>query len=99
MINQLRDKGIGVLITDHAAREILGTVERCYVIYQGQVLIDGSPDEVKQHPKVREEYLGNLDEPAARAAAAAPAAAFHSPGGRWRTRRGVPAGGRESASR
>jgi lipopolysaccharide export system ATP-binding protein len=61
VIHQLRDSGISVLITDHAAREILGTVDRCYVIYQGQVLIDGSPDEVKQHPKVREEYLGDLD--------------------------------------
>ena len=61
MIHQLRDAGISVLITDHAAREILGTVDRCYVIYQGQVLIAGSPDEVKQHPKVREEYLGDLD--------------------------------------
>lgn len=61
VIQQLRDSGISVLITDHAAREILQTVERCYVIYQGQVLIDGTPDEVKQHPKVREEYLGNLD--------------------------------------
>lgn len=61
VIRQLRDKGISVLITDHAAREILGTVDRCYVIYQGQVLIDGSPAEVKEHPKVREEYLGDLD--------------------------------------
>lgn len=61
VIHQLRDSGISVLITDHAAREILGTVDRCYVIYQGQVLIAGSPDEVKKHPKVREEYLGDLD--------------------------------------
>lgn len=61
VIQQLSDSGISVLITDHAAREILQTVQRCYVIYQGQVLIDGTPDEVKQHPKVREEYLGNLD--------------------------------------
>ena len=61
VIKQLRDGGISVLITDHAAREILGTVDRCYVIYQGQVLIDGTPDEVKEHPKVREEYLGDLD--------------------------------------
>ena len=63
VIQQLRSNGISVLITDHAAREILGTVDRCYVIYQGQVLIDGSPEQVKQHPKVREEYLGDLDEP------------------------------------
>ena len=61
VIEQLRDSGIAVLITDHAAREILGTVDRCYVIYQGQVLIDGTPEQVKQHPKVREEYLGDLD--------------------------------------
>ncbi|WP_084422890.1 LPS export ABC transporter ATP-binding protein [Rubripirellula obstinata] len=61
VILQLRESGISVLITDHAAREILGTVDRCYVIYQGQVLIDGTPDEVKQHPKVQQEYLGNLD--------------------------------------
>ncbi|MEM6474118.1 MAG: LPS export ABC transporter ATP-binding protein, partial [Planctomycetota bacterium] len=61
VIKQLRDSGISVLITDHAAREILGTVDRCYVIYQGRVLIDGTPEEVKQHPKVREEYLGDLD--------------------------------------
>lgn len=61
VIAQLRNNGISVLITDHAAREILNTVDRCYVIYQGQVLIDGSPDEVKRHPKVREEYLGEMD--------------------------------------
>ncbi len=62
VIRQLRAKGISVLITDHAAREILGTVDRCYVIYQGEVLIDGTPAEVKSHPKVREEYLGDLDD-------------------------------------
>jgi lipopolysaccharide export system ATP-binding protein len=61
VIIQLRESGISVLITDHAAREILGTVDRCYVIYQGQVLVDGTPDEVKKHPKVRQEYLGDLD--------------------------------------
>lgn len=61
VIHQLRDAGIAVLITDHAAREILGTVDRCYVISKGQVLIDGSPDEVKRHPQVRKEYLGDMD--------------------------------------
>jgi len=61
VIEQLRDGGISVLITDHAAREILGTVDRCYVIAQGRVLVDGTPEEVKQHPKVREEYLGDMD--------------------------------------
>ena len=61
VIAQLRDSGISVLITDHAAREILHTVDRCYVIYQGQVLINGTPDQVRQHPKVRQEYLGDID--------------------------------------
>ncbi len=60
VISQLRNTGISVLITDHAAREILDTVDRCYVIYQGQVLIVDTPDNVKQHPKVREEYLGEM---------------------------------------
>ena len=61
VIEQLRAKQISVLITDHAAREILGTVDRCYVIFQGQVLTQGPPEQIKQHPKVREEYLGDLD--------------------------------------
>ncbi len=61
VIQQLRDNNISVLITDHAAREILGTVDRCYVIFQGQVLTHGAPEEVKQHPTVREEYLGDLE--------------------------------------
>jgi lipopolysaccharide export system ATP-binding protein len=72
VIGQLRNNGISVLITDHAAREILDTVDRCYVIYQGQVLIDGSPEEVKQHPKVREEYLGEMGSSEGRAPAIVP---------------------------
>ena len=81
VITQLRDSGISVLITDHAAREILGTVDRCYVIYQGRVLIDGTPEEVKRHPKVREEYLGDLDGAAslARVAGSEPSPSIHPP--------------------
>ena len=81
VITQLRDSGISVLITDHAAREILGTVDRCYVIYQGRVLIDGTPEEVKRHPKVREEYLGDLDGAASltRVAGSEPPQTAHSP--------------------
>ena len=58
----LRDTGISILITDHAAREILSFVDRCYVISKGQVLCEGSPEAVKQHPEVRRQYLGNIDE-------------------------------------
>lgn len=61
VIGHLRSTGIAVLITDHGAREILGTVDRCYVISEGQVLVEGPPEEVKQHPQVRKKYLGDLD--------------------------------------
>lgn len=56
----LRADGISILITDHAALEILSAVDRCYVINKGQVLCEGTPDEVKQHPEVRKQYLGNI---------------------------------------
>jgi len=61
VIARLARSGIAILITDHAAREILSSVDRCYVISKGQVLCEGIPTEVKQHPEVRKQYLGNLD--------------------------------------
>ncbi|MEM8735301.1 MAG: LPS export ABC transporter ATP-binding protein [Planctomycetota bacterium] len=60
IISKLRDRGIAILITDHAAREILQTVDRCYVISKGTVLVEGSPDVIMQHPDVRKEYLGDI---------------------------------------
>jgi lipopolysaccharide export system ATP-binding protein len=62
VIRRLADSGIAILITDHAAREILSAVDRCYVISKGVVLKEGTPDEVKQHPEVRRQYLGNMDQ-------------------------------------
>lgn len=62
VIENLRQQGIAILITDHAAREILGAVDRCYVISKGTVLCEGDPETVKQHPEVRRQYLGNLDQ-------------------------------------
>jgi lipopolysaccharide export system ATP-binding protein len=59
-IFDLRDNGISILITDHAALEILNAVDRCYVISKGIVLCEGTPEEVKQHPEVRKQYLGNI---------------------------------------
>ena len=59
-IFDLRETGISILITDHAALEILAAVDRCYVISKGIVLCEGTPDEVKQHPEVRKQYLGNI---------------------------------------
>jgi lipopolysaccharide export system ATP-binding protein len=61
IIRQLRDGGISILITDHAAREILQVTDRCYIINQGTVLCHGRPEEVKRHPEVKRIYLGDLD--------------------------------------
>lgn len=61
VIRNLRERGISVLITDHAAREILQIVDCCYVISEGGVLCHGSPDEVRRHPEVRRKYLGDLE--------------------------------------
>ncbi len=60
IIAKLRDRGIAILITDHAAREILQTVDRCYVISKGSVMCEGTPDTVRRHPEVRREYLGDI---------------------------------------
>lgn len=61
IIRQLCDDGLSILITDHAAREILQVVDRCYVIHQGSVLACGNSQEVRDHPEVRRIYLGNMD--------------------------------------
>ncbi|MDA1049995.1 MAG: LPS export ABC transporter ATP-binding protein [Planctomycetota bacterium] len=61
IIRELRNEGISILITDHAAREILQVTDRCYVINEGEVLCHGHPDEVKSHPEVRRIYLGDID--------------------------------------
>ncbi|MFO0939752.1 MAG: ATP-binding cassette domain-containing protein [Pirellulales bacterium] len=60
IIAKLRQRGIAILITDHAAREILDTVDRCYVISKGSVLHEGTPESVRNHPEVRKEYLGDI---------------------------------------
>jgi lipopolysaccharide export system ATP-binding protein len=69
IIAKLRQRGIAILITDHAAREILQTVDRCYVISKGSVLCEGSPDQIMQHPDVRKEYLGDISDNFQRSAA------------------------------
>jgi len=61
MIRRLREKEIAILITDHAAREILQVVDRCYVINEGTVLFSGTPDEIRANPNVRRAYLGDMD--------------------------------------
>jgi lipopolysaccharide export system ATP-binding protein len=61
IIRQLAARGLGILITDHAAREILQITERTYVIAEGKVLCSGTPQEVAAHPEVRQKYLGNIE--------------------------------------
>ncbi len=58
MIHYLADRDIGVLITDHKARELLGIVDRAYVIESGRVLAEGGVDEIVGHQDVRRVYLG-----------------------------------------
>ena len=58
LVRHLRDRGIGVLITDHAVRETLGLIDRAYIIHSGHVLTSGTPDEIVANRDVRRFYLG-----------------------------------------
>lgn len=58
LIHHLKDRNIGVLITDHNVRETLDIVDRTYIIYDGEVLIEGSKEEIINHEVVRKVYLG-----------------------------------------
>ncbi len=58
LIAQLKEHGLGVLITDHNVRETLDLVDRTYIIHDGAVMMSGRPDEVVEHQGVREVYLG-----------------------------------------
>ena len=58
IIRFLKDKGIGVLITDHNVRETLGICDHATIISEGQVLAHGHPEEIVGDPRVREVYLG-----------------------------------------
>lgn len=58
LIRQLRDQGIGILITDHNVRETLESTDRAYIIHRGQILREGTADELVRDPRVREVYLG-----------------------------------------
>jgi lipopolysaccharide export system ATP-binding protein len=57
MISFLTREGLGILITDHNVRETLGSVDRAYVIDSGRIFVEGSADEILQHPDVRSVYL------------------------------------------
>ena len=58
LVRHLKQRGIGVLITDHNVRETLGLIDRAYIIHCGRVLTEGPPDEIIEHPEARRLYLG-----------------------------------------
>ena len=58
IISQLRERGIGIVITDHNVRETLTICDRAYIIKDGRIIREGSPTEITEDPTVREIYLG-----------------------------------------
>jgi lipopolysaccharide export system ATP-binding protein len=59
LVSHLKDRGIGVLITDHNVRETLDIVDRAYILHDGSVLMEGTPDEIVANQEVRRVYLGD----------------------------------------
>ncbi len=58
VIHQLRSRGIGVLITDHNVRETLEITDRAYIMYEGKILFQGTPEELTENKEARKVYLG-----------------------------------------
>ena len=58
IVRRLKDRGLGILITDHSAREMLKLVDRAYLIHRGQVIYEGNAEDLMNDPKAREIYLG-----------------------------------------
>ena len=58
LVQHLKRRGIGVLITDHNVRETLGLIDRAYILHAGRVLVEGTPATIVEDPNVRRFYLG-----------------------------------------
>ena len=58
IVARLKERGIGVLITDHNVRETLAITDRAYILYDGQILASGTATELANNSKAREIYLG-----------------------------------------
>jgi lipopolysaccharide export system ATP-binding protein len=58
IISYLKDRGIGILMSDHNVHETLSIIDRAYVIHGGQILVEGSPQEIVGNDRVREVFLG-----------------------------------------
>jgi lipopolysaccharide export system ATP-binding protein len=59
LVAHLKHRGIGVLITDHNVRETLDIIDRAYILHDGRVLMEGTPEEIVAHEGVRRVYLGD----------------------------------------
>ena len=59
LVSQLKNRGIGVLITDHNVRETLDIIDRAYILHGGSVLMEGNPEEIVASKEVRKVYLGD----------------------------------------
>ena len=66
VIKELSAAGIAVLITDHAAREILQITNRTYVVSEGRILCSGTAEEIVSHDEVKKKYLGEIEMPGTR---------------------------------
>jgi lipopolysaccharide export system ATP-binding protein len=58
IVARLRERGLGILITDHNVRETLRVTSRAYIMYQGKILVEGTSDELATDPQARRFYLG-----------------------------------------
>jgi lipopolysaccharide export system ATP-binding protein len=58
IVRRLKERGLGILVTDHNVRETLKLIDRGYIIHKGQVLVEGSSEFLTNDPKAREIYLG-----------------------------------------
>ncbi len=59
IISELKEKGMGILITDHNVRETLQVIDRAYIMYEGKILLSGTRDRLLDSPAARKVYLGN----------------------------------------
>ncbi|MGA7954383.1 MAG: LPS export ABC transporter ATP-binding protein [Gloeobacterales cyanobacterium] len=58
LIKQLKDRGMGIFITDHSVGATLAITDRAYIMHEGEILADGVPEDLAKNPKVRKFYLG-----------------------------------------
>jgi len=78
VIRELAATGIAILITDHAAREILQITDRTYVASEGRILCSGTAEEIVSHEQVKQKYLGEIGLPAGVGSGSAVTASAHS---------------------